>query len=94
MLNILVIPRFIYSEMEELTGLYISTTEVAKILSIDPKSAGSLARTGKIPGVKLANRWLVSRAFVEEMAKTYHGQRGRPRTKRKYTKRSPNWQIS
>ena len=80
--------------MQELTGLYISTTEVAKILSIDPKSAGALVRTGKIPGVKLANRWLVSRAFVEELAKTYHGQRGRPRTKRKYTKRSPKWQTN
>ena len=75
--------------MEELSEIYISTTEAARILSIDPKSAGHLVRTGTIPGVKLANRWLVSRAFVEEMAKTYHGQRGRPRTKRKYTKRSP-----
>ncbi len=75
--------------MEGLSEIYISTTEAARILSIDPKSAGHLVRTGTIPGVKLANRWLVSRAFVEEMAKTYHGQRGRPRTKRKYTKRSP-----
>ncbi len=89
MIIILVITRFLITNMQELTGLYISTTEVAKILSIDPKSAGALVRTGKIPGVKLANRWLVSRSFVEEMAKTYHGQRGRPRTKRKYTKRSP-----
>ena len=86
---ILVFSSLFYSDMEELTGLYISTTDVAKILSIDPKSAGALVRTGKIPGVKLANRWLVSRAFVEEMAITYHGQRGRPRTKRRYTKRSP-----
>ena len=74
--------------MQSLTDNYITTAEAAKILSIDPKSAGALVRTGKIPGVKLANRWLVSRAFVEEMAKTYHGQRGRPRTKRRYTKRS------
>lgn len=78
--------------MQELTGLYISTTEAARILSIDPQSAGFLVRTGTIPGVKIANRWLVSRAFVEDMAKTYHGKRGRPRTKRKYTKRSPRWQ--
>ena len=74
--------------MQSLTDNYITTAEAAKILSIDPKSAGALVRTGTIPGVKLANRWLVSRAFVEEMAKTYHGQRGRPRTKRRYTKRS------
>ncbi len=74
--------------MQSLTDNYITTAEAAKILSIDPKSAGALVRTGTIPGVKLANRWLIPRAFVEEMAKTYHGQRGRPRTKRRYTKRS------
>ena len=74
--------------MQDLTSLYISTTEAARILSIDPKSAGFLVRTGKIPGAKLANRWLVSKVFVEEMAKTYQGKRGRPRTKRKYTRRS------
>ena len=74
--------------MQSLTDNYITTAEAAKILSIDPKSAGALVRTGTIPGVKLANRWLISREFVEEMAKTYHGQRGRPRTKRRYTRRS------
>ncbi len=74
--------------MQSLTDNYITTAEAAKILSIDPKSAGALVRTGTIPGVKLANRWLVPRAFVEEMATTYHGQRGRPRTKRRYTRRS------
>ncbi len=74
--------------MQSLTDNYITTAEAAKILSIDPKPAGALVRAGTIPGVKLANRWLVPKAFVEEMAKTYHGQRGRPRTKRRYTRRS------
>ena len=75
--------------MEDLTKFYITAAEAANILSIDPNSAAHLVRNGTIPGVKLANRWLVSRAFVEEMAKTYHGQAGRPRLKRKYTKRGP-----
>ena len=75
--------------MQDLNEIYISTAEAAKILSIDPNSAGYLVRTGTIPGVKIANRWLVLREFVEEMAKTYHGQPGRPRTKRKYTRRNP-----
>lgn len=78
--------------MQKLEGTYITTTEAAKLLSIDPKSAGLLVRNGKIPGVKLANRWLIPKDFVEELAKSYRGKRGRPRTKRKYTKRSPSWQ--
>lgn len=78
--------------MQQLKDLYVSTTEAAHILSINPKSVGQLVRTGKIPAVKIANRWVVSKAFVEEFAKSYQAMRGRPRTKRKYTKRSPSWQ--
>ncbi|MCX5991074.1 MAG: helix-turn-helix domain-containing protein [Chloroflexi bacterium] len=73
--------------MEELTRTYITTTEVANILRINPKSAGFLARKGKIPAVKIANRWLIPKAAVEELAKTYVPRRGRPRSKRKYTRR-------
>jgi len=62
--------------MQSLTDNYITTAEAAKILSIDPKSAGALVRTGKIPGVKLANRWLIPRAFVEEMARPTMGKEG------------------
>jgi len=80
--------------MQELTGIYISTTDAAHILAVDPKSVGFLIRAGKIPAVKLANRWLISKAVVEEMAKTYHGKPGRPRNKRKYTRRSASWQDS
>ncbi len=79
--------------MQEMIDNFITTAEAAKILSIDAKSAGLLVRRGTIPGIKVANRWLVSRSFVEEMAKTDHGRPGRPRTKRKYTKRSPRWNI-
>ena len=79
--------------MQELIDNFITTAEAAKILSIDAKSAGLLVRRGTIPGIKVANRWLVSRSFVEELAKTYHSGPGRPRTKRKYTKRSSSWQV-
>ena len=74
--------------MQDLINSYIPTSEAARILSIDPKSAGHLVRAGTIPGVKIANRWLVSRALVEDMVKTYHGHPGRPRNKRKYTRRN------
>ena len=70
-------------------GLSAGERWMTQILAIDQKSAGYLVRNGTIPGVKVANRWLVAKAFVGEMAKTYHGRRGRPRTKRKYTRRIP-----
>ena len=76
--------------MQELAG-YITTAQAAQILSIAPESAGHLVRTGTIPGVKLANRWLIPKDFVEELAQHYQGKRGRPRKKRMYTKRSPRW---
>ena len=73
--------------MEDLFENYVTSAEAAAILGINAKSAGFLAHTGKIPAVKMANRWLIPRAFLEEFAKTYTGRRGRPRRKRKYTRR-------
>lgn len=72
--------------MEDLTETYTTTTEVANILGINPKSAGLLARRGRIHAVKIANRWLIPRAFIEGFAQTYVAKRGRPRRKRKYTR--------
>ena len=46
---------------------------------------------GRIPAIKIANRWLIPRETVEEMARVYVPKVGRPRVKRKYTKRSPKW---
>jgi excisionase family DNA binding protein len=77
--------------MDDLRHVYLTTTEAAHILEINPKSAGFLARQGKLAAVKIANRWLIPRAAVEELAKTYVPKRGHPRKKRKYTKRSPRW---
>jgi excisionase family DNA binding protein len=60
---------------------YISSPEAARILQITYVGVAQLARQGKIPAVKIANRWLIPRAFVEEFAQTYEGKRGRPRKK-------------
>jgi excisionase family DNA binding protein len=60
---------------------YVSSPEAAKILRITYVGVAQLARQGKIPAVKIANRWLIPRAFVEEFARTYEGRRGRPRKK-------------
>ena len=61
---------------------YMSSPQAAKILRITYVGVAQLARQGKIPAVKIANRWLIPRAFVEEFARTYEGKRGRPRKKR------------
>lgn len=63
---------------------YISRSEAAKALGIYATSVNRLARRGLIPAVKIEGRWLISRRFVEDMAKSYRGKQGRPRRKRKY----------
>ena len=70
---------------------YMSTGEAARVLGAHPVAVMRLIHRGKLPGEKIANRWLIPRAAVEELAKTYVPKRGRPRRKRKYTKRSERW---
>ena len=73
--------------IEDLTNSYMPSAEAARILGVHPVAVAQLARKGKIRAVKIANRWLIPRAFVEEFAKTYIPRRGRPRQKRRYTRR-------
>ena len=77
--------------MSLLKDNYVSSSEAAKILGIHPFTIQKLLQDGRLPGEKIANRWLIPRTRVEEYAKTYVPRPGRPRTKRKYTKRSPIW---
>lgn len=77
--------------MPQFRDTYLASVEAAKMLGITRLAVGRLIRQGKIPGEKIANRWLVPRAFVEEFAKTYVPRRGRLRQKRKYIKRSAVW---
>ena len=72
---------------------FVSSADAARILGIKQMSIHALIRDERLPAVKVAYRWLISRSFVEELAKTYHSGPGRPRTKRKYTKRSSSWQV-
>jgi excisionase family DNA binding protein len=65
----------------DVNATYMSSPQAAKILRITYVGVAQLARQGKIPAVKIANRWLIPRAFVEEFAQTYEGKRGRPRKK-------------
>jgi excisionase family DNA binding protein len=70
---------------QDVNATYMSSPQAAKILRITYVGVAQLARQGKIPAVKIANRWLIPRAFVEEFAKTYEGKRGRPRRKKPFT---------
>ena len=77
--------------MTSLNDTHISSGEAAKVLGIHPLAIQKLIHDGRLPAEKIANRWLIPRGALQEFAKDYVGKRGRPRTKRKYTKRSPIW---
>ena len=66
---------------QDVNATYMSSPQAAKILRITYVGVAQLARQGKIPAVKIANRWLIPKAFVDEFARTYEGKRGRPRKK-------------
>jgi len=72
----------------------LSTSEAANVLGIHPLSIQKLIYSGALSAEKIANRWLIQKDELFEFAKTYNPSRGRPRTKRKYTKRSPIWQVN
>ena len=73
------------------TSEFVSSTEAAKILKASRFAVASLVSRGRLRGFQIARRWVLSRADVEELAKTYVPRVGRPRQKRKYTKRSARW---
>ncbi len=66
---------------QDVDTAYMSSPQAARLLGITGVGVAQLVRQGKIPAVKIANRWLIPRAFVEEFARTYEGKRGRPRRK-------------
>ena len=57
---------------------FISSTDAAKVLRVHRVAVARLIRQGKLPAIKIANRWLVDREVLEEFAKGYEGRRGRP----------------
>ena len=73
--------------MTSFTTTYLASSEAADMLGIHHMAIQRLLRDGKLPAEKIANRWLLRRTDFEEFAKTYVPKIGRPRQKRKYTKR-------
>lgn len=79
--------------MGHIKDSYITSSEAAAILGLRPYGIQKLIKRGRLPGEKIAYRWLLPRAIVEEFAKTYQPKVGKPRQKRKYTKRSEKWKT-
>ena len=73
--------------MSSMGSNYIPSGEAAKILGIHPMSIQHLCQDGKLTAEKFANRWMIRREDLDEFAKTYVPTVGRPRQKRKYTRR-------
>ena len=80
---------YTYGELLETRFNYISSKEAAEILGITHLGASRLVRQGIIPGVKIGRVYVIPRTAVLEYGKGYVPRRGRPRIKRKYTKKSP-----
>jgi len=57
----------------------LTSYEVAKELGVHHKTISRLLRLGKIPGIKVANRWLIERDTFEAFRKVYVGKKGRPK---------------
>ena len=81
---------YVVITMTQLLG-YASSAEAAGLLGAKQVTVAQLCQHGKLSAVKIANRWLIPRDALEDFAKDYTPRKGRPRTKRKYTKRSPKW---
>ena len=49
----------------------VSTSDVARHLGIHRVNAAALVRAGRVPAVKVANRWVVEERVLERFAETY-----------------------
>ena len=77
--------------MMQIEDQFATASQAAKLLGAKHVTVSQLCQSGRLPAVKIANRWLIRKDVLEEFAKTYVPKVGHPRTKRKYTKRSPKW---
>ena len=57
----------------------LSASEAAKKLGVHSKTASRLMRLQKMGAIKVANRWVVDEASLEQFAKTYVAKEGRPK---------------
>ena len=79
------------TELPQVQAALMSSSDAARKLGITPEAASRLVRQGKLPGVKIGRSYVIPRESVGSFSIGYVPARGRPKTKRKYTKRSPKW---
>jgi len=58
---------------------FLPASEAAQKLGITLRSLQRLIRQGKLPAVKIANRWLIDKNILENFSRTYIGKKGRPK---------------
>jgi excisionase family DNA binding protein len=57
----------------------LSASEAAKRLAVHSKTVSRLMRQQRMDAIKVANRWVVDEATLEQFAKTYVAKEGRPK---------------
>ncbi len=57
---------------------FVSSSEAAKLLGAAHITVSQLCQSGRLPAVKIANRWLIRKDVLEEFAKTYVPKVGHP----------------
>lgn len=62
---------------DEILDNYFGMDEVSLRLAIHIESARRLVRQGKLPAVRVGNKWLVRKDALEEFAQQYDPRRGR-----------------
>jgi excisionase family DNA binding protein len=77
--------------LSQVQATLMSSNEAARKLGITPEAASRLVKQGKLPGVKIGRSYVIPRESVDSFSIGYVPARGRPKAKRKYTKRSPKW---
>ena len=79
------------ADLSQVQAALMSSSDAARELGITPEAASRLVRQGRLPGVKIGRSYVIPRESVASFSIGYIPARGRPKTKRKYTKRSPKW---
>ena len=60
---------------------YLSTGQAARILNVSPEAVWQMVKGGRLPGMRVARNWIISRDALLEFAKTYQKGPGRRRHK-------------
>ena len=57
--------------MMQIEDQFVTASQAAQVLGAKHVTVSQLCQSGRLPAVKIANRWLIPRDVLEEFAKTY-----------------------